>query len=103
MLIKGQVLGEITHYFWKKARGAPHYHMVVWIDGAPVVGVDDPETVTKFIDERIMCKLPCKKENPTLYRLVTKYNSHVCNNYCRRARKINGKFIIQCRFVSSTS
>ena len=97
-----QVLGEITHYFWKKeyqARGAPHYHMVVWIDGAPVVGVDDPETVTKFIDERIMCKLPCEKENPTLYRLITKYNSHVCNNYCRRARKVNGKFIIQCRFL----
>ena len=102
MLIKGQVLGEITHYFWKKeyqARGAPHYHMVVWIDGAPIVGVDDPETVTKFIDERITCKLPCKKENPTLYQLVTRYNSHVCNNYCRRARKINGKFIIQYRFL----
>ena len=32
VLIKGQVLGEISHFFWKKeyqARGAPHYHVVV--------------------------------------------------------------------------
>ena len=30
VLLKGQVLGEVTHYFWKKeyqSRGAPHYHL----------------------------------------------------------------------------
>ena len=87
------MLGEITHYFWKKeyqARGAPHYHMVVWIRDAPVVGIDDPDVVTKFIDERITCKLPCEKSNPILHKLVTKYNTHVCNKYCRRPRKVNG-------------
>ena len=102
VLVKGQVLGQITHHFWKKeyqARGAPHYHMVVWIRDAPVVGVDDSDTVTRFIDERITCKLPCKKTDPTLHKLVTKYNFHTCNQYCRRPRKVNGRYIIQCRFL----
>ena len=102
VLIKGQVLGEITHYFWKKeyqARGAPHYHMVVWIRDVPVVGIDDPAVVTKFIDERITCKLPCEKSNPILHKLVTKYNTHVCNKYCRWPRKVNGTYIIRCRFL----
>ena len=102
VLLKGQVLGKITHFFWKKeyqARGAPHYHMVVWIDGAPIVGVDDPDIVTSFIDDRITCKLPNKDDNPTLHKLVTKYNTHVCNNYCRRVKKVNGTFIVKCRFL----
>ena len=32
VIVKGKVLGNVTHYFFKKeyqARGAPHYHAVV--------------------------------------------------------------------------
>ena len=73
--------------------------MVVWIRDAPVVGVDDSDTVTRFNEERITCKLPCKKTDPTLHKHVTKYNFHMCNQYCRRPRKVNGGYIIQCRFL----
>ena len=41
VILKGKVLGNVTHYFFKKeyqACGAPHYHAVVWIEGAPVIG-----------------------------------------------------------------
>ena len=39
--LNGKALGTVTHYFFKKeyqARGAPHCHILLWIDGAPVEG-----------------------------------------------------------------
>ncbi len=53
MIVKGQVLGKVTHYFWKKeyqARGAPHYHIVLWIDDALVIGVDENSEVVKWME-----------------------------------------------------
>ena len=53
VIVKGQVLGKVTHYFWKKeyqARGAPHYHIVLWIDDAPVIGVDENSEVVKWME-----------------------------------------------------
>ena len=44
--MKGQVLGKVDHFYWKKeyqARGAPHYHVLLWIRDAPVIDQDDPE------------------------------------------------------------
>ncbi len=41
VILKGQALGPVSNYFYKKeyqARGAPHYHILLWIDGAPVAG-----------------------------------------------------------------
>ena len=63
-----------------------------------MVGIDDSDTVTRFIDERIMCKLLCEKTDPTLHKVVTKYNFHMCNQYCRQ-RKVNGQYIILCKFL----
>ena len=40
VLLKGSVLGVVEHFFWKKEyqmRGAPHYHTLLWIRGAPRV------------------------------------------------------------------
>ena len=48
MIVKGEVLGPVEHFYWKKefqARGAPHYHILLWICGAPVIGIDDPDVV----------------------------------------------------------
>ena len=56
VILKGDVLGCVNHYFYKKeyqARGAPHYHMILWIDGAATVGDDEPEVVLQWIQERI--------------------------------------------------
>ena len=44
IIIKGQVLGKVTHFCWKKeyqSRRAPHYHIVLWIDNALTIGVED--------------------------------------------------------------
>ena len=52
VLIKGSVLGEVDHFYWEKeyqARGAPHYHVPLWIKGASVIGVDDSNVVLNLI------------------------------------------------------
>ncbi len=102
VLLKGQVLGCISHYFWKKeyqAREATHYHVVVWIDGAPVIRIDKNPTVLEWIQERITCKIPDEKTNPELSRLVKKYQFHKCSSYCKRRKKCgNGVFITKCKF-----
>ena len=76
VIVKGEVLGKVAH--WKKeyqARGALHYHVLLWID-APVIGLDDPDKVLAWIQERITCHLPNKESDPDLHRLVTRYQTH---------------------------
>ena len=46
VILKGECLGKVSKYYFKQeyqARGAPHYHVLLWIDAAPVNGVDPPE------------------------------------------------------------
>ena len=48
VLLNGEILGKVHHFYWKKeyqARGASHYHVIVWIRDAPVIGKDDPDEV----------------------------------------------------------
>ena len=61
VIVKGQVLGHVSHHFIKeyKARGAPHFHMVLWIQDAPTISNDHPDqiansvyTITPKIDSR---------------------------------------------------
>ena len=95
------MLGEISHFFWKKeyqARGTPHYHVVVWIEGAPVIGVHDSKTVLSWIQERITCRIPDEETNPELSKLVKKYQFHKCSAYCKRKIKCKKMFITKCRF-----
>ena len=101
VLIKGAVLGEVTHSFWKKeyqSRGAPHYHVLFWIKDAPVIGVDPEHVVTEWIDKRISCHIPDEKGSPELHRLVTKYQLHKCSNYCRRKKKFGSAYVTHCKF-----
>ena len=101
VLIKGAVLGEVTHSFWKKeyqSRGAPHYHVLLWIKDAPVIGVDPEHVVTAWIDKRISCHIPDEKSSPELHRLVTKYQLHKCSNYCRRKKKYGNAYVTHCKF-----
>ena len=100
LIVKGQVLGPVSHYYWKKdyqARGAPHYHVLLWINGAPVIGVDDPDKVLAWIEERITCHIPDKENNPDLHDKVIKYQLHKCSDYCRRKRKHGGTFVTYCK------
>ena len=101
VLIKGAVLGEVTHSFWKKeyqSRGAPHYHVLLWVKDAPVIGVDPEHLVAAWIDKRISCHIPYEKSSPELHRLVTKYQLHKCSNYCRCKKKYGNAYVIHCKF-----
>ena len=88
--MKGHVLGTVSHHFVKKenqARGAPHYHMVLWIEGAPTIGKYAPAVVLKWIQERISCRIPDEATNPELHQLVTRYQMHKCSSYCKCTKK----------------
>ena len=104
VLLNGQVLGEVTHHFWKKeyqARGAPHYHVLLWIKGAPVIGKylsADDETVLSWIQKRITCHIPDEKTSPELHYLVTKFQVHACSKYCKRTKKYGNAFVTKCKF-----
>ena len=101
VVLKGEVLGKVTHHFYKKeyqARGAPHYHILLWIEGDPVAGSDDGDVVLQWIQERITCRIPEEASNPELHQLVTKYQFHKCNSYCRRRKRVKDTFITRCRF-----
>ena len=101
VLLKGEVLGKVTHYFWKKeyqARGAPHYHVLLWIDDAPVIGKHSPKDVLNWIQSKITCHIPDEKASPELHRLVTKYQLHRCSNYCKRTKKYGSAYITRCKF-----
>ena len=100
IIIKGKVLGTVDHYMWKKEyqnRGAPHYHVLLWIQDAPVIGVDDADKVLAWIEDRITCKLPDKESDPELHAMVTKYQLHKCSGYCKRKVKRGGVFVTTCK------
>ena len=101
VLMKGEVLGTVDHFYWKKeyqARGASHYHVLLWIKDAPVIGQDDPDEVLQWIQERVTCHIPNKDTDPELYNVVTRYQMHRCSGYCKRKRKCGSVFITRCRF-----
>ena len=76
--------------------GAPHYHVLLWINEAPVIGLDSEITILKWIQERITCCILDKESNPKLHRLVTKYQMHKCSSYCKN--KKGGAFLTRCKF-----
>ena len=101
VVLKGAVLGEVDHFYWKKeyqARGAPHYHVLLWIRDPPVIGHDDPDRILAWLQERITCHIPDKGTDPDLHALVTRYQMHKCSAYCKRQRKCGSTFITRCRF-----
>jgi len=54
-------LGELVDYvIWieLQARGSPHAHTILWIKGAPKLGVESDQDVCNFIDQYISCSTP---------------------------------------------
>ena len=83
-------LGKIKDWFYRVEyqRGSPHIHMLIWLDNAPVFGVDKDEDVVAYIDRIITCSKP--ESDPELQDLVnrqTHRHSHTCRkkskNICR--------------------
>jgi hypothetical protein len=90
-------------YFYRiefQARGAPHVHMMVWLqnkDGSPcptilAPGDDDIETrckqIEQYTDPIISCKSFDEDENmPEWQKHVMKYQSHRCTFTCFKRKK----------------
>ena len=58
-------LGKIEDWFYRveyQQRCSPHIHMLIWLENAPVFGVDKDDDVASFIDKIITCHLPLNNE-----------------------------------------
>ena len=92
------MFGKVTHHYWQKecqARGALHYHVLLWIEDALVIGVTRPNN---YFEDRITCHIPDKESNPELH-LVTGYQILKCSNYCKHKRKLGKNlFVTTCKF-----
>ena len=85
-------LGKLVDWFYRveyQQRGSPHIHMLIWLEDAPVFGVDNDIEVIEFIDKIISCKRPT--DNAELDKLVNR-QVHRHSHTCRRKSKA------QCRF-----
>ncbi|XP_028417946.1 uncharacterized protein LOC114542642 [Dendronephthya gigantea] len=84
-------LGKIKDWFYRvkyQHRGSPHIHMLIWLENAPVFGVDKDEDVVAYIDSIITCNKP--EDDLEILDLVnrqTHRHSHTCRkkskNICR--------------------
>ena len=95
----------MSNYYSKKeyqARGAPLHHVLLWIEGAPVIGVDPHEDVLSFIQNIITCNIPDKETDLELRHLVTTFQMHKCSGYCLRSRRVKWGTLLS-KGASSTS
>ena len=81
---KAHPLGELSDSAIRiefQMRGSPHAHTILWIKGAPKLGVDSDEQILAFIDKYIHCDIP---EDERLAELVCKVQKHRHSVTCRR-------------------
>ena len=54
-------LGKVVDYAIRiefQARGSPHAHTLIWIEGAPKYGIDSDQIICDFIEKYITCEIP---------------------------------------------
>ena len=89
-------IGVVTDHFYRvefQKRGAPHIHVLLWIEGAPVFDEDSDSDITAFIDRYISCSLPDKDTDGELHEIVDSVQMHAKGHKksCKSATKA-------CRF-----
>ena len=87
-------LGKIEDWFYRveyQQRCSPHIHMLIWLENAPVFGVDKDDDVTSFIDKIITCHLPLNNELEllNLVNRQTHRHSHTCRKKTKKECRIN--------------
>uniref|UniRef100_A0A1X7UVD7 Replication-associated protein ORF2/G2P domain-containing protein n=1 Tax=Amphimedon queenslandica TaxID=400682 RepID=A0A1X7UVD7_AMPQE len=93
--------GQVDHFFWKKEyqqRGAPHYHVLLWIRDAPKMGQDKPEDVIAFIDRYITCHIPNHNTCTELHKTGMSKQLHKCCAYCKEKYKSGSHYFQKCTF-----
>ena len=94
ILLKQKVLGKVTDYFIRtefQQRGSPHVHCVIWVQDAPVCGINTEKEVCTFVDQYISCQLPRQNDDPELFQLVSTLQQHRHTRTCRKSGQL-------CRF-----
>ena len=81
-----KVIDALVEY---QQRGSPHVHMMLWLENAPVFGIDKYEDVISFIDQIITCETP--KDNADLLDLVNQQTHRHSHTYRMKSKSI-------CRF-----
>jgi len=64
-------IGKVTHYFWRReyqGRDTQHFHLLIWIKDAPIIGESSSEEIIDFLLKYVTCTLPDKNISPKLYR-----------------------------------
>ncbi len=85
-----QPFGPVVDHFIRvefQDRGAPHVHCFFWLDKQHVPDMTTAEGrigMVKLIDKIIKTDLPDKDNDPELYALVKKYQTHKHTPYCLR-------------------
>ena len=74
-----------------------HFHLLIWIQDAPILGVNSNDEVASFIMKYCTCKILNKNASPTLFRRVNTYQRHTDNSYCLRKRKGTSRTLV-CKF-----
>ena len=92
--------GEVDHYFVRReyqGRCVTHFHMLIWIKDAPIIGKDKDDEIKNFIQQVVSCELPAR--GSCIYDIVDSVQRHYCNNYCQRTRNLKNKGKVRsCRF-----
>ena len=93
LLSSAKPIGKISDWYYRveyQQRGSPHIHMLLWLEGAPVFGVDHDNLVTSFVDNLITCHNP--SEDPELLKLVNRQihrHSHTCQKKSKHECRFN--------------
>ena len=84
-------LGIVKDFFARvefRNRGSPHYHIFFWVGNVPNdINENTSKTVLQYITNTIHTHIPLETENPELYHLVKKLQTHSHSNYCMRSGK----------------
>ena len=88
-------IGKIVYYALRirfQMRGSPHLHALIWTSDCPKLTPDTKEAYVNYIDQHVQAYLPDKDDDPELYELVKKYQTHSHSKTCRKYRNIACRF-----------
>lgn len=73
-----------------QARGSPHAHTILWIKGAPKIGINTDKEVAGFVDCYQSCAIP--EDDGELRELVTSLQTHTHSRTCKRGQSCRFRF-----------
>jgi len=94
---------RVMHHFIRnefQARGTPHAHMKLWLEGGPVHGQATEHEFLNFVAKNITCRLPNPDTEKELHDQVKKHQTHKCKpSYCfsSKKRSASTSAVLKCR------